>query len=63
LGAAWSRWRRTGWCCGLAAIAALRETSIIFGAVLGRVFFGERFGPKRAVAASVVVFGIVLIAG
>ena len=46
----------------LATIAALRETSIIFGAVLGRVFFGERFGPKRAVAAAVVVLGIVLIA-
>ncbi|TWD80354.1 EamA-like transporter family protein [Kribbella amoyensis] len=46
----------------LASIAALRETSIIFGAVIGRVFFGERFGPARAAAAGVVVAGIVLIA-
>lgn len=46
----------------LAAIAALRETSIIFGALIGAVFFGERFGPKRAIAAAVVVTGITLIA-
>jgi drug/metabolite transporter (DMT)-like permease len=45
----------------LAAIAALRETSIIFGAVIGALFFGERFGRNRAVAAAVVVAGIVLI--
>jgi drug/metabolite transporter (DMT)-like permease len=45
----------------LAAIAALRETSIIFGAIIGTLFFGERFGPKRAIAATVVVTGIVLI--
>jgi drug/metabolite transporter (DMT)-like permease len=46
----------------LAAIAALRETSIIFGALIGALFFGERFGPKRAIAAAVVVTGITLIA-
>ena len=45
----------------LAAIAALRETSIIFGAIIGALFFGERFGPKRALAAAVVVTGILLI--
>lgn len=45
----------------LAAIAALRETSIIFGAVIGALFFGERFGRNRAVAAAVVVAGIVVI--
>jgi drug/metabolite transporter (DMT)-like permease len=45
----------------LAAIAALRETSIIFGAIIGAVFFGERFGPRRAIAAAVVVAGIILI--
>ena len=46
----------------LAAIAALRETSIIFGAIIGTLFFGERFGPRRALAAAVVVTGIILIA-
>ena len=44
-----------------AAIAALRETSIVIGAVLGTVFLGERFGARRAVAAAVVVVGIVLV--
>lgn len=54
----WAQTRGT-----LASIAALRETSIIFGAIIGALFFGERFGPKRAAAAAVVVLGIVLIAG
>lgn len=52
----WAQTRGT-----LAAIAALRETSIIFGALIGTLFFHERFGPKRAAAAAVVVTGIVLI--
>jgi drug/metabolite transporter (DMT)-like permease len=52
----WAQTRGT-----LAAIAALRETSIIFGAIIGALFFGERFGPRRAIAAAVVVSGIVLI--
>jgi drug/metabolite transporter (DMT)-like permease len=52
----WAQTRGT-----LAVIAALRETSIIFGAIFGAVFFGERFGPRRAIAAAVVVAGIVLI--
>ena len=45
----------------LAPIAALRETSIIMGAIIGAVFFGERFGFGRAVASAIVVAGIVLI--
>ena len=45
----------------LAPIAALRETSIIIGAGIGAVFLGERFGAARAVAATVVVTGIVLL--
>ena len=44
-----------------AAIAALRETSIVIGAVIGTVFLGERFGTGRAVAAAVVAAGIVLV--
>ncbi|GAB2637251.1 EamA family transporter [Kribbella swartbergensis] len=52
----WAQTRGT-----LAAIAALRETSIVFGAIIGALFFGERFGPRRAIAAAVVVAGIVLI--
>ncbi|MEU8222259.1 DMT family transporter [Kribbella sp. NPDC048915] len=52
----WAQTRGT-----LATIAALRETSIIFGAIIGAIFFHERFGPKRAAAAAVVVAGILLI--
>jgi drug/metabolite transporter (DMT)-like permease len=44
-----------------APIAALRETSIIMGAIIGAVFFGERLGAVRAVAGAVVVTGIILI--
>jgi drug/metabolite transporter (DMT)-like permease len=45
----------------LAAIAALRETSIVFGAFIGAIFLGERLGHRRAVAAGVVVAGVALI--
>jgi drug/metabolite transporter (DMT)-like permease len=44
-----------------AAVAALRETSIVFGAIIGAVFLGERFGVGRVVAAAVVALGIVLV--
>ena len=43
-----------------AAVAALRETSIVVGAIIGTVFLGERFGIGRA-AAAVVVAGIILV--
>ena len=45
----------------LAPIAALRETSIVFGALIGAVFLGERLGPRRAIAAAVVLAGVLLI--
>jgi drug/metabolite transporter (DMT)-like permease len=45
----------------LAPIAALRETSIVFGALIGAVFLGERLGARRAMAAAVVLAGVVLI--
>jgi drug/metabolite transporter (DMT)-like permease len=44
-----------------AAVAALRETSIVIGAVIGAVFLGERFGTGRVIAAVVVAAGIVLV--
>ena len=46
----------------LAAIAALRESSIVMGAVIGAVFFHEHFGRTRFVATVIVVIGIVLVA-
>jgi drug/metabolite transporter (DMT)-like permease len=45
----------------LAPVAALRETSIIFGALIGTFFFHERFGRVRVLAAACVVAGILLL--
>ncbi len=45
----------------LAPIAALRETSVIIGAVIGAVVFHERFGRWRIVATLLVAGGVVLI--
>lgn len=45
----------------LAPIAALRETSIVIGAVIGAVVFHERFGRPRIAATVVVLVGIALL--
>jgi drug/metabolite transporter (DMT)-like permease len=45
----------------LAPIAALRETSVIFGAVIGTVVFREPFGRWRIAATLLVVFGVLLL--
>ncbi|WP_329622990.1 DMT family transporter [Streptomyces sp. NBC_01255] len=45
----------------LAPIAALRESSIIVGAAIGALFFKERFGGPRVVAAGLMVVGIGLM--
>ncbi|WP_338779853.1 EamA family transporter [Streptomyces sp. DG1A-41] len=45
----------------LAPIAALRESSVIVGAAIGAVFFKERFGAPRIVAAGLLVVGIGLM--
>ena len=45
----------------LAPIAALRETSVIFGAVIGTVVFHEPFGRWRLAATAVVVVGVLLL--
>ncbi|WP_433786382.1 EamA family transporter [Actinomycetospora sp. CA-101289] len=44
-----------------AAIAALRESSIVIGALIGSLFLGEPFGRNRVIAAAVVAVGIVLV--
>ena len=44
----------------LAPIAALRETRIVFGALIGAVLLGERLGPRRAIAAAVVLAGVLI---
>ncbi|MCW2847919.1 MAG: EamA-like transporter family protein [Marmoricola sp.] len=45
----------------LAPVAALRETSVIVGAVIGAVVFGEKFGRWRIVATVLVAGGVVLV--
>jgi drug/metabolite transporter (DMT)-like permease len=46
----------------LGPVSALRETSVIFGAVLGTIVLREGFGPRRVAAAVLVTVGIVLLA-
>lgn len=45
----------------LAAVAALRETGILWGALIGAVFFAERLGMSRITAAGIVTVGVVLL--
>jgi drug/metabolite transporter (DMT)-like permease len=45
----------------LAPIAALRETSVIFGAIIGTLVFRESFGRTRIAATVLVAAGIVLL--
>ena len=45
----------------LAPIAALRETSVIFGALIATLAFKEPFGRARVVAAALVAAGILIL--
>jgi drug/metabolite transporter (DMT)-like permease len=45
----------------LAPIAALRETSVIFGAIIGTLIFREPFGLTRIAATVLVAAGIILL--
>jgi drug/metabolite transporter (DMT)-like permease len=46
---------------GAAHVAALREVSVIFAAVIGAVLLGEGFGWRRVLAAVLVAGGLVLM--
>ena len=46
----------------LGPVSAVRETSVIFGAVLGTVVLKEGFGMRRIAAALLVTAGIMLLA-
>ena len=46
----------------LGPVTALRETSVIFGAIIGTLVLKEGFGPRRIVASALVVGGIGLLA-
>ena len=45
----------------LAEVAAIRETGVVFAALIGMKLFSEGFGTRRLAAALVVAAGIVLI--
>lgn len=42
-------------------VTALRETSVVFAAILGFVFLKEGFGPRRMVAASILATGLIVM--
>jgi len=44
-----------------ANVTAIRETSVVFGAIFGAVFLKEAFGPRRIVAASVLAIGLMML--
>ena len=45
----------------VAAVAALRETSVIFAALLGAVFLREPFGRPRVIGACAVALGVMAL--
>ena len=45
----------------MAAVSALRETSVLFAAIIGVKLLGEPLGARRITAAALVAAGIVLI--
>jgi drug/metabolite transporter (DMT)-like permease len=42
-------------------VAALRETAVLFAAVIGAYFFKEKFGPRRWIAVVAIIGGIILL--
>lgn len=46
----------------MAPVVALRETSVVFAAIIGSVFLREGFAGRRVAAAATVVVGIALLA-
>lgn len=45
----------------MAPVVAIRETSVVFAAIIGSVFLGEGFAAKRVTAAVAVAIGVVLL--
>jgi len=45
----------------VASVAALRETSVLFAALLGTLLLKERFGVQRAVGTGVIVGGVMAL--
>ena len=45
----------------IASVAALRETSVLFAALLGTLLLKERFGLQRAIGTGVIVGGVMAL--
>lgn len=45
----------------MGAVTALRETGVVFAAIIGTLFMGESFGLRRIAAASIIAAGIVFM--
>ncbi len=53
-------WAMSG--AAMAKVSGLRETSILFAAILAALFLGERFTWRRGVCAALITFGALLLA-
>ena len=47
----------------IAHVAAVRESSVVFAAIMGALLLGEPFGLRRIAAAAVIVSGLILMNG
>ena len=45
----------------IAIVAALRETSVLFAALIGALFLREAFGWQRAAGTLVIVAGVMML--
>ena len=45
----------------LAAVSSLRESSVLFAALIGAFVLGESFGRVRILSAIALLFGLVLV--
>jgi len=45
----------------IALVSSLRETSVIFAALIGTLFLREPFGRRRVIASAIVVLGVIVI--
>jgi drug/metabolite transporter (DMT)-like permease len=45
----------------VALVAVLRETSVVFAAVLGALFLKERFTTRRVAATAAVLAGLMMM--
>ncbi|MCE9521098.1 MAG: EamA family transporter [Alphaproteobacteria bacterium] len=45
----------------IASVSAFRETSVVFAALIGMLFFGEEAGKRRIIGAGIVAVGAVVL--